>query len=116
MLVLIAKIFSVLLAAIAVSKSYVDFKSRIESLPIFSFWLITWATIVIVALRPSLVDRLLKSYGEGGAGLGTVFGMGLVFLFFVVYRIYVKLERLQQSLTRMVQELALRDELPAKRK
>src|SRR6185436_2377232 len=107
---------SVLLAIIAVSKSYVDFKSRIESLPIFLFWFVTWTTIVVVALRPTLVDNLITAYGEGRTGLGTFFGLGLVFLFFIVYRIYVKLERIQQSLTKMVQDLALREEFPPKRK
>jgi hypothetical protein len=36
--------------------------------------------------------------------------MGLVFLFFVAYRIYVKIEHMDQKLTRTIQELALRDE------
>ena len=116
MFILVVKFVSVILAAIAVSKSYVDFKSRIESLPIFLFWLVTWTTIVVISLRPSIVVDVIRSYGEGQTGLGTVFGMGLVFLFFIVYRIYVKLDRLQQSLTKMVQELALRDELGSKRK
>jgi hypothetical protein len=114
--VLFAKFVSVLLAVIAVSKSYVDFKSRVESLPIFLFWFITWTTIVVVALRPTVVDNLITAYGEGRAGIGTFFGMGLVFLFFIVYRIYVKLERMKQSLTKMVQDLALRDEFPPKSK
>jgi len=48
--------------------------------------------------------------GPRRAGLGTFFGMGLVFLYFVVYRIYVKIERIEQNLTKTIQELALRDD------
>jgi len=33
--------------------------------------------------------------------------MALVFLFFLLYRVYVKLERLEQKITALVQELAL---------
>lgn len=116
MFVLASQIFSVLLAFIVISKSYVDFRSRAESLPMFIFWVFTWTTIVIVALFPSIVDILISSFGSGRAGLGTVFGMALVFLFFVVYRMYVKLERIEQNLTRTIQELALRDQWTAKRK
>ena len=108
MFALAAQIFSVLLALIAVSKSYVDFRARLESLPMFLFWVATWLMIVIVALVPSLVDFLL-SFSGGRAGLGTFFGMALVFLYFVVYRIYVKLERIEQNLTKAIQELALRE-------
>ena len=98
-----------MLAAVAISKSYVDFKARRESLQIFLFWVLAWVTIVVVALFPSIVDFLLNSFGGGRAGLGTFFGMALVFLFFVVYRMYVKIERIDQKVTKAVQELALRE-------
>jgi hypothetical protein len=109
-LLLTAKIFSIVLAFIAITKSYVDFRAKLESLQIFLFWLVTWMGIVILALFPEIVDVLLASFGGGRSGLGTFFGMALVFLFFIVYRIYVKLERIEQSLTKAIQELALRDQ------
>ena len=105
------KIFSLVLAAIAVSKSYVDFRSRAESLQMFLLWTLTWTAIVVVALFPTVIDIVLSYSGSGRAGLGTVFGMALVFLFFLVYRIYVKLERVEQNLIKTIQELALKDEL-----
>ncbi len=109
MLALVAQIFSVLLALIVISKSYVDFRARIESLSMFLFWVVTWALIVTVALFPSVVDFLL-GFSGGRVGLGTFFGMAIVFLYFVVYRIYVKLERIEQNLTKAIQELALRED------
>ena len=109
MFVIASQIFSILLAAIAISKSYVDFRARVESLQMFIFWIFTWAMIVLVALFPSIVDILL-SFGFGRSGLGTFFGMALVFLFFVVYRLYVKVERMNQKVTKTIQDLALKDE------
>src|SRR2546421_11564574 len=115
MFAIAAKIFSFFLAAIAISKSYVDFRGKVESLQIFVLWVITWSAIVIVALFPSIVDVLI-SFGGGRTGLGTFFGMALVFLFFVVYRMYVKIGRIEQNLIKTIQELALRDEWTSKRK
>ena len=109
MFVLVAKVFSFVLAVIAISKSYVDFRARLESLQIFLFWVFTWLGIVVVALFPSIIDYILGSFGGGRAGLGTVFGMGLVFVYFLAYRIYVKIGRVEQKLTKTVQELALRE-------
>ena len=105
----IAKFFSVLLALIVISKSYVDFRARAESLQMFLFWIVTWTSIVFVALFPGIVDILIASFGQRQAGLGTLFGMAIVFLFFLVYRIYVKLERIEQNLTKAIQQLALED-------
>jgi hypothetical protein len=116
MFVLFSKVFALVLAAIAISKSYVDFRSRLESLQVFLFWLFTWLVIVVVALFPSIVDYIIAAFGAGRAGLGTFFGMGLVFLYFIAYRMYVKIGRVEQKLTKTVQELALRESLNAKPK
>jgi hypothetical protein len=116
MFVLVSQIFSVLLAVIVISKSYVDFRARVESFRIFFFWLVTWTVIVVVALFPSIIDVAIATFGGGRAGLGTFFGMALVFLFFIVYRMYIKIERIQKHLTKTIQELALRDQSISKRK
>src|SRR5881628_1186295 len=109
MLPIFVKGFSLALAAIAISKSYVDFRARAESLQMFLFWVLTWTMILLVALFPAIVDVLIFSLGPRQAGLGTFFGMAIVFLYFVVYRIYVKLEKIEQNLTKAIQELALND-------
>jgi len=105
----VAKVFSVILASIVISKSYVDFHKKRESASMFVLWILTWSGIVVVALFPGVVDLLIAYFGAGRTGLGTFFGMGLVFLFFVVYRVYVKIERLEQRFSALVQELALRE-------
>jgi hypothetical protein len=109
MFVLVSKVFALILGAIVLSKSYIDFRSRNESLKVFLFWTITWGMIVVVALFPSIIDAVIKFAGGERAGLGTFFGMAIVFLFFVVYRTYVKMQRIEQKLTKTIQELALRD-------
>ena len=110
MIVLISQIFSLVLALIGISKSYVDFRSRRESLPMFVLWTLTWTAIVTVALFPSLIDIFLRG-GAAGAGIGRFLGMGVVFEFFLLYRVYTRVERLEQKITALVQEVALRDVL-----
>ena len=111
----IAQIFAVVLALIAIAKSYLGFRAKLESLQVFLFWLLTWSGVVVIALFPTIVDFVIARFGGGRTGLGTFFGMGLVFLFFVVYRIYLKLERIEQNLTKTIQELALRDDWMSKK-
>ncbi len=115
MFVIAAQVFSVLMAIIAISKSYVDFRGKVESFGVFLFWFLTWLSIVIVALFPSIIARLIAA-GGGQAGLGTFFGMVIVFLFFLVYRVYVRLKRVEQNLTATVREMALREDWMPKQK
>ena len=106
MFLLFSKIFSIVLAGVAISKSYVDFRARKESVQMFLLWTVTWIAVVVVALFPSIVDFLIE-LGGGRIGVGTFLGMALVFNLFLVYRVYVRMEALQQKMTMIVQELAL---------
>ena len=108
MIVLISQIFSLVLALIVISKSYVDLRSRRESLPMFVVWTLTWTAIVAVALFPSLIDVLLRG-STAGTGIGRILGMGVVFEFFLLYRVYTRVERLEQKIAALVQEVALQD-------
>jgi hypothetical protein len=107
-LIIAPKVLALVLAAIVISKSYVDFRTRVESLALFLFWSAAWTGIVIVALYPSIIDIGISYFGRG-TGVGTFLGMAIVLLFFLVYRIYAKLERLEQIVTRAIQETALRE-------
>ena len=107
MFLLIARIFAIVLALVAISKSYVDFRSRRESPQMFLLWTLIWIGIVFVGMFPDLVAALVSA-GGGSAGIGTFLGMVIVFLFFLVYRMYVRIEVLEQKLTVVVRELALR--------
>jgi hypothetical protein len=106
MFVVISQVFSLVLAVVAISKSYVDFRSRRESLQMFVLWTLMWSGIVFVALVPSVIDVLL---GGSNAGIGRFIGMALVFVVFLLYRVYAKVERLEHKITALVQEIALRD-------
>jgi len=106
---LFARVFSIVLALIAISKSYVDFKGRKESVQMFLLWTVIWIGIVFVAMFPDMVATLVSA-GGGSVGIGTFLGMVIVFLFFLVYRMYVRTEAIQQKLAAVVQEFALRDD------
>src|SRR5437667_11739558 len=97
MLPIFVKGFSLALAAIAISKSYVDFRARRESLQMFLLWSLTWTGVVVVALFPSIVDVILAYPTSRGAGLGVLFGMGLVFVLCLASRSYVQVEGVEQK-------------------
>jgi hypothetical protein len=88
MFLLFSKIFSIVLAGVAISKSYVDFRARKESVQMFLLWTMTWIAVVVVALFPNIVDFLIE-LGGGRIGVGTFLGMALVFNLFLVYRMQI---------------------------
>jgi len=108
-MIIVARILSILLGLIVVSKSYFDYKKKNESLFMFLFWLFTWSTIIILSIFPYLIELVSKMVGDEGTGVNTFVGASIVFLFFVTYRVYTKANRLERKIQEMVMKLGLKD-------
>lgn len=107
-MITLVKIFSIILGATVISKTYHDFKKGTESLLMFFFWTIAWIGIIILSLFPDIVDKMIVlSHGEK-IGTGTFLGMSIIFLFFVIYRVYVKTDRVEKDLASVVRKLAIK--------
>lgn len=113
-MIYIAQFFSAFLAALVISKSYSDLKRGQENIVMFIFWGITWIAIAGVAFFPGTIDWLIEKFGGQRTGLGTIFGLGLTFLFFVIYRVYIKADRIEKELSKFVRDLAIKSAEPKK--
>ena len=72
-----------------------------------AFWVVIWAAIIVLAYYPQLIDKLIILVGGSRTGLGTLFGMGLVFVLFISYRIYVKANRIEKNLDSLSRNFTL---------
>ncbi|TSC92878.1 MAG: hypothetical protein CEN89_396 [Candidatus Berkelbacteria bacterium Licking1014_7] len=99
---------SAFLAGLVISKSWNDFRRGREALSVFIFWVIAWGLIVLLAFFPILVDKITFALGGQIIGMGRIFGIALVFVFFVVYRVYLKSDRVETELNELVRKIALK--------
>ncbi len=107
---MIAKLIAAFFAAIVLIKSYDEYRHKREPLPVLALWVASWACVLVVAFYPSTVEWLANSkiLGEK-TGLGTVLGIGIVFLLFLSYRLYLKTERIERIMNQLISELAQKD-------
>jgi hypothetical protein len=103
------KIFSFLLGLMVISKTYLDYKKKSESFFMFVFWTLAWIGIITVSLFPEIIDQALEISRAQKIGTGTFFGISIIFLFFVIYRIYIKANKLEKKLHDMVMKLGLEE-------
>ncbi|MCX6809779.1 MAG: DUF2304 family protein [Candidatus Berkelbacteria bacterium] len=106
-MIIVARILATIFALIVVSRSMADYKNKKESPQMTIFWVIVWLVIAGIAFFPSLVETAIRVLGGNRSGLGTVFGMGLVFIMFVSYRIYIKANRVEKKLNEISRQFAL---------
>lgn len=109
MVLIISKVLALLFAFIVISKSIVDYKNKNENLTMTIFWIVTWLAITAVAFFPSIVDSAIALAGGSRTGLGTVFGIAIIFILFVSYRIYTKANRIEKQVNELAKIVALED-------
>lgn len=102
------QIIGLFIGGLALSKTIADYHKRKESRVMFAFWLLVWLTVITITLFPKLTE-LIRNYLLGpGQSIGTMIGIGMIFLLFLIYRIYLKTERVERILQEHASDLALR--------
>src|SRR3989344_8604379 len=95
-----------IIAVIGVIRSLMLLKERKLSAGWFVFWLAVWAGIGIIAFVPSLSYAVSQPLGiERGVDL--LVYLSIIVLFYLIFRIFVRLEQSQREITRLVRELAI---------
>lgn len=103
------QVIGVFIASLAISKLVADFRARKESRIMFTFWFCLWITVVTFVLYPDLTIYIKNWLLGPQQSVGTITGIGLVFLLFLIYRIYVKSERVERLLREHATKLAIKD-------
>ena len=106
-MIILAQVFSAFLGSLVIAKSYSDLRRGKENIVMFIFWTSAWLGIVAIAFFPQIVNWLINNFGGQRTGLGTVFGLALTFLFFVLYRVYIKADRVEKEIHKLIREIAI---------
>lgn len=72
------------------------------------FWLVFWLAAGVIVVVPDTTSTIAKWLGVG-RGADVVVYVALAILFFVLFRLVVRQQRLERDLTRLVRELAFKD-------
>jgi len=72
----------------------------------FAFWFVVWSLVAVVGYWPGVTQNLADFLGID-RGIDSVVYVSIVILFYLVYRAYVKLEHLEQDITKVIREEAI---------
>ena len=97
----------IIFALFAMSRVVLRFKDNKFTIAEFIFWDLIWLAVVIVGFFPQITSIVADFVGIG-RGIDVFVYAGIILLFYLVYRIYVKLETIEQEITKVVREVALK--------
>ncbi len=104
-------IFQALLVAFAlfaITRTLKQYRRRKVSLHWFLLWSGLWVAVIAMAFWPKAADFVANGLGvERGADLALY--VAVVVLAYLVFRLFVRVEETERSVTRLVREIAIRD-------
>ena len=92
----------------AVVRAFMQFRQGRLPLGWLIFWMLFWITAGVVAVLPQTTQIAARFVGVG-RGADLVIYASLIVLFYLVFRLFIKIEDVEREITRLVRKLALED-------
>ncbi|NPA63144.1 MAG: DUF2304 family protein [Methanococci archaeon] len=109
------QIFGVVFALFALSRVIMQIKKRNINIDEGIFWIFIWSSVVIFLLFPECFGYLANFLGVG-RGTDALIYISMVVLFYLIYRLYSKVDALEKQITHIVREIAIRDRYEPKKR
>ncbi len=87
-------------ALFALSRVFLRMKDNNISFREGLFWIIVWTTVSVLTIFPQITDKFSKILGIG-SGINTAFFIAIILLLYTVFRLYIKIEKLDNDITQL---------------
>ena len=104
----VIQILIVAFALFAIVRAFMQFRRGRLPIGWLGFWILFWIGAGVVAVLPQTTDIAARIAGVG-RGADFIIYLSLIALFYLVFRIFVKIEDVEREITRLVRKRALED-------
>jgi len=101
----ILKAITTIFVLFAISRAYLRFKDRTLSIFSFVLWILIWSLALVFVFDPNLSNLIAKAGGLG-RGADAMFLLSIILLFYLIFRLYTKIDSIDKNLTTLVIELS----------
>jgi len=92
------RILVIIFVIFALSRAFLRFKDKSISFRELLFWLVIWTIAIVLIFEPDISNYAARFLGMG-RGADTIFFLAIVFLFYSIFRLYVKMDRMDKDIT-----------------
>jgi len=101
------QILAVLFALFAYSRTILRFKDKKITIKEFFFWTVIWIAVIVVGIVPGIMSGLTVFLGIGRP-IDIIVYASIIVLFYLIFRLYVRIEEMEQNITKVVREVAIK--------
>jgi small membrane protein len=102
----IVQIFAFVFVTFAVSRALLRAKDKKITIFELFLWLGIWGGLILVVFFPGITSYIADIVGIG-RGIDVIVYTSIGLLFYMIFRLYVKLEDSEREITQLVREIAL---------
>jgi hypothetical protein len=73
----------------------------------FIFWLIFWLLAAGAVITLKWIDKLVAQLGFSGSGIEVLLYLGVAILFYFIFRLRLRLEKIERDITKIIRAIAL---------
>ena len=102
------QIIALLVIGFFLARIFVQRKNKQVSRTEFLFWLIFWFLSAMVIVFIKKIDILVADLGFSAAGIDVLLYLSVAALFYLIFRLRIKLEKIDREITKIVREIAIK--------
>lgn len=100
------QILITLVSCYIIVKAFQNARKKNVSFSMAFVWSLFWIAMIVLVWQPQLTDTL-AAYLRVGRGADAVFYLALVLIFYLLFKIFVRLEHMNTEITTLVREIAI---------
>jgi len=75
----------------------------------FIFWLFFWIIACLAIFFIKKIDNLVSGLGFSGSGIEVLIYFSIFILFYLIFRLRLKIEKMEKNITKIVRNLAINE-------
>ncbi|PKL68748.1 MAG: DUF2304 domain-containing protein [Methanobacteriales archaeon HGW-Methanobacteriales-1] len=106
---MIYQYLGVVIGILAVIIAIIRFRDGKTSSAMLIFWIVIWSVISLVSIFPETTTVFANLFGIG-RGLDLILILGLIASYYLIFKLYTLIEKLEMEITELVRQIALNQE------
>jgi len=106
---MLQQIIALIIIALMLARLYWQKRKNYIGLNEFLFWLIFWVLAALLIIGLKFIDRLVADLGFSGSGIEVLLYLSVALLFYFIFRLRLKLEKIEKDITKIVKNIALKN-------
>ncbi len=106
---MILQVLATIFILFAVSRVILRMKDHKITFIELMFWLSVWAGMIVVVFFPNITEYVAAILGIG-RGIDVIVYVSIAMIFYLIFRLYIKIVDLEREITLLVRELSLKNQ------